>query len=161
MRYRSFGKIGWEISEIGFGAWGIGKSWWGPTEDELSLRTLRKALDGGVNFIDTAYLYGDGHSEKLIASVLKERSGGERIYVATKVPPKDWGRVLTSRNSFEEAYPREWVLECTDRSRQYLGTDTLDLQQLHVWDDRWVDAPEFKELVQELKEKKIVRTFGV
>ena len=159
MKYREFGKTGWEVSEIGFGAWGIGKSWWGPTDDETSARALRKALELGVNFIDTAYIYGDGHSEKLIASVLKERT--DKIHVATKVPPKEWGRVVRSHIPFREAFPREWVLECADRSREYLRTDTLDLQQLHLWDDHWVEAPELRELVQELKEKKLIRAFGV
>ena len=159
MRHRPFGKTGWQVSEIGFGAWGIGKSWWGPTDDTVSIKALHKALDLGVTFIDTAYVYGDGHSEKLIAGVSKER--GERITVATKVPPKDWRRATRSRVPFREAFPRQWVLECTDRSREYLGVDTIDLQQLHVWDDAWVEAPELRDLLQELKEKKIIRAFGV
>lgn len=159
MKHRAFGKTGWQVSEIGFGAWGIGKSWWGPTEDTVSLKALHKALDLGINFIDTAYIYGDGHSEKLIAQLLKERS--ERVYVSTKVPPKNWEWPARQTIPLREAFPRKWVLECTDRSRENLRVDTLDLQQFHVWSDSWVDDPELHETVRELKEKKIVRAFGV
>src|SRR3989339_108016 len=88
MRYRTFGRLGWKVSEIGFGAWAIGGDAWGKVEDSESVKTLHEALDSGVNFIDTAQAYGNGHSEELIGKALAERgSGGERIYVATKIPP--------------------------------------------------------------------------
>lgn len=159
MKYRSLGKTGWQVSEIGFGAWGIGKSWWGPTDDATSLHALEKALDLGVNFIDTAYVYGDGHSERLIAQVLKERR--ERVTVATKVPPKNFEWPARHALSYGKVFPKKWVMACSDRSRQNLQSDTIDLLQLHVWSDHWVDDPEFRETVQELKEKKIIRAFGV
>jgi aryl-alcohol dehydrogenase-like predicted oxidoreductase len=85
MHYRSFGTLGWKVSEIGFGAWAIGGDMWGPQHDSESMRALHKALDLGVNFIDTAQGYGKGHSEELIGKVLKDRR--EQIFVATKVPP--------------------------------------------------------------------------
>ena len=87
MQYRKLGRTGYEVSEIGYGAWGIGKHLWIGAEDSESLQALHRAIDEGVNFIDTALAYGDGHSERLISQVLRERE--ERIYVATKVPPKN------------------------------------------------------------------------
>jgi len=86
MNYRKLGKTGLEVSEIGFGAWGIGRGMWIGAEDDESLRALHRAIDLGLNFIDTALAYGDGHSEQLVGQVLKERD--ERLYVATKVPPR-------------------------------------------------------------------------
>src|SRR5688500_2476532 len=90
MKYRTLGRTGWKVSEIGFGAWAIGGSW-GPQDDNDSVAALNRALDLGVNFIDTAQGYGDGKSERVIAQVLKSRpsraGAGEQVYVATKIPP--------------------------------------------------------------------------
>src|SRR5208337_3144635 len=99
MRYRAFGKTGLKVSEIGYGAWGIGKALWVGAEDEESLRSLRAAHDAGVNFYDTALVYGDGHSERLIAQCFGQSS---EVIIASKVPPKDrtWGaKAWTSINS--------------------------------------------------------------
>ena len=87
MRYRSFGQTGLQVSELGYGAWGIGKAMWGGADDEESLKSLRRAIERGVNFIDTALAYGDGHSEQLVGRVVRENAG---VHVATKVPPKNW-----------------------------------------------------------------------
>ena len=85
MKYRTLGRTGYEISEIGFGAWGIGKQLWVGAEDAESLRALHRAVDQGLTFIDTALAYGEGHSERLVGQLLQDRE--ERIHVATKVPP--------------------------------------------------------------------------
>src|SRR5262245_51755449 len=123
MRKRALGRTGWMISEIGFGAWGIGGDVWGRTDDDESLRALHRALDLGVNFIDTADVYGDGHSERLVARVRDERPGDE-IIVATKA-----GRRLNPHVA--AGYSRQNLTAFVERSLANLRTDSLDLLQLH------------------------------
>jgi len=159
MKIRTLGHTGQKISEIGFGAWGIGKSWWGPTDDAESLKALRKALELGITFFDTAFVYGDGHSEELIGQVLKET--GARPLVATKCPPKDGGWPADPLTKIQEAFPAEWIVQCTERSLKKLGVECLDLQQFHVWTDAWVEADEWKNAILKLKKQGKIRGFGV
>src|SRR5579875_2288570 len=110
MKHRTFGRLGWSVSEIGFGAWAIGGSW-GEQSDDDSVRALHTALDLGCNFIDTAQGYGDGRSERIIARVLKER-GGDKVYVATKIPPKSPGAwPPTPYDDIEDRYPADYLRE--------------------------------------------------
>jgi len=152
MQKRALGRIGREVGEIGFGAWAIGASW-GDVNDEDSRAALHEALDRGVDFIDTADVYGDGHSERLIASVLKER-GGERPFVATKA-----GRRLPQQ--VVEGYSAENLFAWTDRSLKNLGTDALDLVQLHCPPTDLYYHPEVFERLDRLKEAGKVRHYGV
>jgi aryl-alcohol dehydrogenase-like predicted oxidoreductase len=122
MEYRKLGRTGWKVSTISFGAWGIGGDTWGKTDDDESMRTLHKAVDLGVNFIDTADVYGDGHSERLVGRLLRERS--EPIIVATKA-----GRRLPKQTV--EGYNRENLTSFVERSLVNLGVDAIDLLQLH------------------------------
>ena len=122
MNYRELGRTGWKVSEISFGAWAIGGAW-GDVDDADSLAALHRAIDLGVNFIDTADVYGDGRSERLVAQVVRDRPG-QRIYVATKA-----GRRLPEQAV--EGYSRENLTAWVDRSLKNLGTDTIDLLQLH------------------------------
>src|SRR5687768_3865158 len=118
MRYRAFGRTGWRVSEIGFGAWAIGGSW-GPQDDNDSVAALNRALDLGVNFIDTAQGYGDGKSERVIAQVLKSRQSraGAQVYVATKIPPTPAGAWPPSPyDRAEERYPEYYLRERLERS---------------------------------------------
>lgn len=156
MKYRTLGKIKEPLSAIGFGAWGIGKKWWGPTEDRESIAALQAAWDTGVNFFDTAYVYGDGHSEQLIQKALPEK----KAFVATKIPPKNNEWPPTDKTRFEDAFPRDWIESCTERSLKNLGRDTLDLTQFHVWSDRWLEqgAPE---AIGRLKASGKIQAFGV
>src|ERR1700690_319703 len=127
IRYRKLGKTGFEVSEIGYGAWGVGGvQWLGGTDDE-SLRALRTAIDLGLNFIDTALAYGDGHSEQLVGQVL--RDSGRRIYVATKVPPKNLLWPAQPGIGIGQVFPYEYILRSTETSLKNLGVDTIDLQQ--------------------------------
>ncbi|MBI3988254.1 MAG: aldo/keto reductase [candidate division NC10 bacterium] len=159
MQYRRFGKTGYQVSEISFGAWGIGKGWWGPTDDALSIRALLRAMELGVNFIDTAYGYGDGHSERLIAQAFREY--GRRVFVATKIPLRtsDWPPRPGTRA--REAFPGKWIVDHTERSLRNLETECLDLQQLHIWRDEWLKEDEWLEAIQRLKEQGKIRFFGV
>jgi len=154
MRYRKLGRTGYEVSEIGYGAWGIGKHLWIGAQDSESLRALHRAVDQGVNFIDTALAYGDGHSERLVSQVLRERE--ERIYVATKVPPKNGS--WPARGTLEEAFPAPYIVQCAERSLRNLGVEAIDLLQLHVWDPSWIADSQWYDALKELQAKgKIVR----
>jgi aryl-alcohol dehydrogenase-like predicted oxidoreductase len=157
VNYRTLGRTGFSISEIGFGAWGIGKQLWVGAEDSESLKALHQAVDRGLNFIDTALAYGEGHSERLVGQLLKDR--GERIYVATKVPPlnKRW----PASGSLEEAFPRQHIIQCAEASLRNLGVETLDLLQLHVWDPSWIQDNQWFEAMSELKEMGKIAHFGV
>lgn len=159
MQFRRLGRTNLEVSEIGFGAWGIGKGWWGETDDRLSIRALLRAFERGVNFIDTAYGYGDGHSERLLAKAFREYRG--RVTVATKIPLKtpDWPPKRETRA--KAAFPRGWIIEHTEKSLRNLGTDCIDVQQLHIWRDEWVQETEWQQAVEQLKREGKIRFFGV
>ena len=159
MRYRKLGRAGFEISEIGYGAWGIGGSQWlGGTDDE-SIAALRRAIELGLNFIDTALAYGDGHSEQLVGRVVRET--GHRIYVATKVPPKNDQWPALPGIGIEKVFPYNYILESTETSLRNLGLDVIDLQQLHVWNPEWIGREEWRRAFEELKKSGKVRAVGV
>ena len=159
MQRRTMGKTGLQVSEIGFGAWGIGKSGWVGADDDESLRALNRAIDLGLNFIDTAYGYGEGHSERLIGQVLRERS--ERVYVATKIPPKNRQWPAAHTTPVVETFPGDHIRKYTERSLQNLGVDALDLQQFHVWSDTWMEQGDWLDTVQQLKNEGKIHFFGV
>jgi aryl-alcohol dehydrogenase-like predicted oxidoreductase len=159
MEHRRLGRTGFMVSEIGFGAWGIGGKQWIGARDDESLRALHRSADLGLNLIDTALAYGDGHSEQVISRFLKERR--ERIYVATKVPPlnEEWPAADGSR--LDEVFPTEHIVRSTETSLRNLGVDCIDLQQFHVWNDRWASRSEWREAVLKLKAAGKVRHFGI
>jgi aryl-alcohol dehydrogenase-like predicted oxidoreductase len=159
VNYRALGKTGLEVSEIGYGAWGIGKTQWLGAEDDESLKALNRAIDLGLNFIDTALAYGNGHSERLVGQVVGERE--ETVYVATKIPPKN--RVWPAPEGLDpdDVFPGHYVRECTERSLKNLGLESLDVQQFHVWQDEWVGKGSWLEAVEDLKREGLIRSFGV
>ncbi len=159
MNYRTLGRTGLKISEIGYGAWGIGKSGWIGANDDESLQALNKAIDLGLNFIDTALGYGEGHSERLVGQIVRERS--EQIYVSTKVPPKNRIWPAPAGVTADEAFPADYVIDCTEESLRNLGLDTIDVQQFHVWSDDWVQQGDWLEAVEKLKQQGKIRYFGV
>jgi aryl-alcohol dehydrogenase-like predicted oxidoreductase len=159
MQHRTLGRTGLSISEIGFGAWGIGGEMWQGATDTESMAALHRAADLGMNFIDTALAYGKGHSEMLVGRFVKERR--EPIVVASKIPPMNntWPARPGSRLS--EVFPYKYIVESTERSLRNLGLETIDIQQLHVWLDEWTDLPEWFEAVSQLKEQGKIRFFGI
>jgi aryl-alcohol dehydrogenase-like predicted oxidoreductase len=159
MNRRRLGRTGIEVSEIGYGAWGIGGSKWMGAQDEESLRALNTAIDLGINFIDTALGYGDGHSEELVGRVARERS--EDVYVSSKIPPKNGLWPAPDGIDPDEAFPRDHVIACTERSLRNTGLDVLDVQQFHVWSDDWVGRGSWAEAIEELKAAGKIRAFGV
>ena len=159
MNERRLGRTGLSVSEIGYGAWGIGGSMWLGAEDQESLKALNRAIDLGVNFIDTAAVYGDGHSERLVGKVVAERD--ERIVVASKIPPKNFTWPAPAGIDPDEAFPADHVRKSTERSLSNLGMDAIDVMQFHVWSDDWVGRGSWLEAIQALKEEGKLRFFGV
>ncbi len=159
MNYRTLGRTGISVSEVGYGAWGIGGKQWLGGSDEESLRALQRAMELGLNFIDTALAYGEGHSEELVGRVVREAS--KRIYVATKVPPKNQLWPARPGIGIEEVFPYDYVMQCTEKSLKNLGMDTVDLQQFHVWNPEWLDRDEWRRAIEDLKRAGKVRFFGI
>lgn len=153
MEYRPLGRTGWNISEIGFGAWGIGGDAWGTTDDRQSLTALHKAIDLGVNFIDTADVYGDGHSEQLVAQVRRERS--ESLIIATKAGRRLNPHVASGYNN------RQNLTGFVERSLRNLDTDALDLLQLHCPPSEVYDMPEVFGILDDLVQQGKIRFYGV
>lgn len=153
MEHRELGRTGWRVSPIGYGAWAIGGDAWGRTDDAESLRSLHRAIDLGVNFIDTADVYGDGHSERLIGQVLRERPG-ERLVVATKA-----GRRLSPHVA--GGYDRANLAAFAERSLRNLGVDTLDLLQLHCPPGEVYHMPEVFAILDDLAAAGTIRHYGV
>ncbi len=154
MHYRELGKTGLSVSEVGFGGWGIGGTGWIGAQDDESKRALHRAIDQGLTFIDTAARYGDGHSERVIGEVLRERS--ERVYVASKVPPKDMRPDATA----DEAFPADHIRDFTERSLRNLGVETLDVQQFHRWYPGWLGEGGWLDEIARLKDAGKIRHFG-
>jgi aryl-alcohol dehydrogenase-like predicted oxidoreductase len=159
MQNRTLGKTGFSISEIGYGAWGIGGKMWRGAKDDESLAALRRAIELGLNFIDTALAYGDGHSEKLVGQVIRDQD--RQIRVATKIPPKNWLWPARPGISVEQAFPRDWIVSCTEESLQNLGIDAVDLQQLHVWNPEWFDSEEWRRGLEDLKKSGKAKAVGI
>jgi aryl-alcohol dehydrogenase-like predicted oxidoreductase len=155
---RRLGRTGLEVSEVGYGSWGIGGGQWRGGTDDEALKALHRALDLGVDFIDTALAYGDGHSEQLVGRVLRERPG--EAFVATKIPPQNRRWPGDPRDSVEDVFPKDYVIACTERSLRNLDVDAIDVQQLHVWHDAWVGGT-WHEAAEQLKQEGKVRHFGV
>ncbi len=147
-----------EVTEIGYGAWGIGGGGWIGAEDDESLRALRRFVDLGGNFIDTALAYGEGHSEQLVGQVVR---GNQGVYVATKIPPKNRVWPAKEGSAVNDVFPGDYVIETTEASLRHLGLPTIDVQQFHVWQDSWVGQGDWQDAVAQLKKDGKIRFWGV
>jgi len=159
MNTRPLGRTGLQVSEIGYGAWGIGGSLWIGARDDESVRALHCAIDLGVDFIDTALGYGMGHSEGLVGRVVRERS--ETISIATKVPPKDQVWPAARGVPVSKCYPPEHIVSCCERSLRNLGMDHVDVLQLHTWQDEYLDQDGWKDALLGLKRSGKARFIGI
>src|SRR5215212_4744040 len=159
MNLRRLGDTGLEISEVGYGAWGIGQSMWIGAQDAESLRALERAIDLGLNLIDTALAYGDGHSERLVGETVRRLN--ETVYVATKIPPKNLHWPAAAGSHADESFPGDYIRAQTERSLRNLGLETIDVQQFHVWHDDWLEQGDWLEAVDALKQEGKIRWFGV
>lgn len=161
MKYRKFGKLDWNISEISFGAWAIGGDMWGPQDDAESIRGLHRSLELGINFIDTAAGYGKGHSEELIGKVLKEHPG-EEIFIASKVPPQG-GHPWPPPEDYdpEKSFPKNYIIKQCEDSLKRLGRDYIDVYQFHTWARGFNTGGSWLEAMTKLKEQGKIRVVGV
>ena len=158
MRTRRFGRTGWQVAEIGYGMWGMGG--WTGSDDAESLRSLDRAIELGCNFFDTAWVYGNGRSEKLLGAALKSHPNA-KLVVATKIPPKNLRWPARDSYAVEDTYPPDHIRAFTEKSLENLGVDVIDLQQFHVWSDTWADDDGWKRAVDDLRTSGLVRAVGI
>jgi len=158
MQLRTLGRTGWRVAEIGYGMWGLAE--WAGSDDDESLESLQLAVDAGVNFYDTAAAYGNGRSERILARLLRANPD-KRLYVASKVPPKN--RKWPSRRGYriDDVFPADYIRASAEGSLKNLGTDAIDLLQFHVWEDDWADDDRWQRVMDDLQREGIVRAVGI
>jgi aryl-alcohol dehydrogenase-like predicted oxidoreductase len=158
MRYRRFGRLGWSVSEIGYGMWGM--AGWTGSDDESSRAGLQRAVDLGCNFFDTAWAYGDGRSESLLGELVRANPG-RTIYTATKIPPKN--RRWPSRREFslDDCYPPDHVEEYAHSSLANSGLSSFDLIQFHTWEDHWSADDRWLASIERLRDEGITTGIGI
>ncbi|CAM3365783.1 aldo/keto reductase [Kibdelosporangium persicum] len=162
MRYRRFGRLGWQVSEVGYGMWGIagGTGGWTGADDVTGMQALHRAVDLGCTFYDTAWIYGRGHSEHMLGEVLRAHPG-RRLYAATKIPPKDRAWPSTRDSRLRDVFPADHIVEYTHKSLAGLGVDRIDLLQFHVWEDSWAQDESWQRAVTDLKDQGLVEGVGI
>lgn len=158
MQYRRFGRTGWMVSDIGYGMWGMGG--WTGSDDEESLNSLQKAVDLGVNFFDTAYVYGNGRSEALLGKLVKANPE-KKIYTATKIPPKNMQYPTLPEYSLEECYPPEHIEDFLHKSLKNANLESFDLLQIHTWNDDWADDDSWSNMLDSLKRQGLIGACGL
>lgn len=158
MQYRTFGRIGWQVSEVGYGMWGMA-GWTGSESEEVN-KALDRAVESGCNFFDTAWAYGSGLSEEILNALIK-RHPDKKLYAATKIPPKNRKWPSNPGYSLADVFPSDYIIEYTEKSLKNLGIETIDLQQFHVWEDGWAQQDEWKEATEKLKQQGKVRAWGI
>jgi len=157
MHSRPFGRLGWPVSEVGYGLWGVG-GWTGSNDDE-SMQAIERSIALGCTFFDTALAYGDGKSEQILGEVLK-RHRDKSLVVATKIPPKNLKWPALPEYKLDDVFPADYVREATETSLKNLGVDRLDLQQFHVWTDGWASDERWQRAVDDLKSQGLIRGLG-
>jgi aryl-alcohol dehydrogenase-like predicted oxidoreductase len=158
MQYRQFGRTGWNVSDIGYGLWGM--SGWSGSNDQQSADALQRAADAGCTFFDSAWGYGDGKSDQFLGQLLASNPD-RRLYAASKIPPKNLKWPAHPSHSYDDVFPPDHVFKYAEAIRSRLGTDSIDLLQFHVWQDAWTDEPDFRNTVEKLKRDGIIRDFGL
>jgi aryl-alcohol dehydrogenase-like predicted oxidoreductase len=158
MQYRIFGRTGWNVSDIGYGLWGM--SGWSGSDDRQSVAALQHAADAGCTFFDSAWGYGEGKSDRLLGQLLAANPD-KRLYAASKIPPANFKWPALPSYSHAEVFHPEHVLRYADIIRKNLDVETIDLLQFHVWQDHWTDEPDFRTTVEKLKRDGIIRAFGL
>lgn len=158
MKYRRFGRTNWQLSEIGYGMWGMGG--WKESDDFQSMESLNLAVEKGVNFFDTAWGYGEGHSERLLGKLLKNNPN-KKLYTASKLPPKNFKWPAKPEYSLAESYPEEHIRDYTEKTLKNLDQEHIDLMQFHTWDDSWVTHEEWQRTVEDLKKEGKITAMGI
>jgi aryl-alcohol dehydrogenase-like predicted oxidoreductase len=162
MRYRTMARLGWQVSEVGYGMWGIAGGPGGFTGEDHALapQCLDLAVELGCTFFDTAWAYGRGVSEQMLGALLR-RHPDRKLYVATKIPPRNRAWPPGPDDSLDEVFPADHIAEFTHRSLENLGVDRIDLMQLHGWEDRWAADPRWQDALRGLKEEGLIAAVGL
>lgn len=159
MKYRKFGRTGWMVSEIGYGMWGMAE--WTGSDDDESLQSLQRAVDLGCNFFDTAWAYGNGHSEKLLGEIIKGNPD-KKLYTATKIPPKNlrWPsrRAFTLDDCFPPDHIEEYVYKSLENAK---NIESFDLIQFHTWEDIWVEDDRWAKKIEDLRGQGLFHAVGI
>jgi len=158
MTNRTFGRTGWQVSEVGYGMWGMA-GWTGSEITEVN-KALDRAVEMGCDFFDTAWAYGSGLSEKILNELIK-RHAGKKLYAATKIPPKNRNWPSKPEYRLKDVFPKDYIIEYTEKSLKNLGVERIDLQQFHVWEDGWAQQDEWKEATEKLKQQGKVQAWGI
>ena len=158
MKYRRFGKTDWQVSEIGYGMWGMGD--WKNSDDDESLKSLQRSLDLGCNFFDTAWIYGRGRSEKLLGRLVQANPDAD-FYCASKIPPKNFRWPSKREYSLEDCFPPDHIENFIEKSLKNIGIPSLDLIQFHTWEDLWLEDERWVKKLAELKDQGMIQAIGI
>lgn len=158
MQYRTFGRLGWQVSEVGYGMWGMGG--WMESDDAESMQSLHRSVELGCNFFDTAWGYGAGHSEGLLGQLVRSHPD-KKLYVATKIPPKNFKWPSRREYTLDETFPPDHIREYTEKCLQNLGLPSIDLMQFHVWEDGWAHDERWQRAVDDLKREGLITSMGI
>jgi aryl-alcohol dehydrogenase-like predicted oxidoreductase len=158
MKTRRFGRTNWQVSEIGYGMWGLA-GWTGSDIQEVN-KSLDHSVSLGCNFFDTAWGYAEGKSEEILGALIK-RQANTKIYAATKIPPKNFTWPSKSNFLLNDCFPADHIIEYTEKSLKNLGVEQIDLQQFHVWEDAWADQDEWQKAVEKLTNEGKVAHWGI
>ena len=158
MNYRRFGRTDWQVSEIGYGMWGMGG--WTGSDDEESLASLQRAVDLGCNFFDTAWAYGEGKSERLLGQLVRTNSD-RKLYTATKIPPKNGTWPSRREFTLDDTFPPDYIEQRVHESLGHAGLPSFDLMQFHVWEDSWVEDDRWAKKMDELRSQGLIRSVGI
>jgi len=158
MQYRTFGRTGWQVSDIGYGMWGL--AGWSGSNDEESLKSLQRAVELGCNFFDTAWAYGRGHSEQLLGQLVRAHPD-KKLYVASKIPPKNLKWPAEPKYSLDDCYPPDHIRKYVESSLKNLGLSQMDLIQFHTWDDSWAKDERWQRALDDLKREGLILASGI
>jgi len=158
MRYRQFGRTGWEVSEIGYGMWGM--AGWSNSDDHESLQSLQTAVNRGCNFFDTAYAYGEGRSENLLGQTVRANRD-KRLFTATKIPPRNKQWPARPEYTLQESFPPDHVEEFVHRSLESSGLESFDLMQFHTWEDQWLKDDRWFYKLDDLRSQRLINAIGL
>jgi aryl-alcohol dehydrogenase-like predicted oxidoreductase len=159
MNYRRFGRTGWQVSEIGYGMWGMGGAWKG-SDDAEALASLQRALDLGCNFYDTAWGYGAGHSEGLLGQLVRANPD-KQIYTATKLPPKNFKWPSQRHFTVDDCFPPDHIEQYVHACLNNAGFQSWDLMQFHTWEDAWIRDERVAKKMDDLKRQGLVKAWGI
>jgi aryl-alcohol dehydrogenase-like predicted oxidoreductase len=158
MQYRTFGRTGWQVSDIGYGMWGL--AGWTGSDDKESSKSLHRSVELGCNFFDTAWAYGHGHSEKLLGQLVRSYPN-KKLYVASKIPPKNFKWPAEPEYSLDDCYPPDHIRQYVESSLKNLGLAQMDLIQFHTWDDSWAEDSRWQRALDDLKRDSLILAAGI